>query len=82
MLAKSDYQQVYELLVNLAPDFIKSALSAKVAPNLQEKQDYEAKEAYIYAMFETIRTMNNIRFSVNPSKKPNNDNETPRRPTY
>ena len=73
MLPIEDYREAYELITQLAPDFIHAALVAKIAPNTEEKRDYESKAAYIYALNEAIKTMNSLRFSTNPlpSKRDN-----------
>lgn len=76
MLDKNDYKQVFDMVSTLAPDFVQSAISAKIAPNTNEKMEYEAKAAYIYAINETMKTLNQMRLNVNPPRNSTNN------PTY
>lgn len=68
MFPVDDYAQVYELITNLAPDFMRAALTAKIAPNTQEKKDFEEKAAYIFAINEIMKTMNQLRLNTNPPR--------------
>lgn len=76
----SDYQEAFDIVNELAPDFISAAIDYKAAPTPQEKKEFETKAAYVLAMYETIKMINNIRYNALPQTQPQQRSSS--RPNY
>lgn len=68
-LPLDDYREAFELITELAADFINASMGMSFAPSQQDRKEFESKCAYVMAMHDALRTMNTIRFRSDPQQE-------------